>query len=367
MINATKLKRRRKLNGESDDEKAKDAKKTKKEKDYKRLSDKKPLKYDGATDPDEYIENARFYISDMEEEPPSKLVQWLLVGISGTARIAIRGFKHEITTPENLFEVIARECRPKGSETAQLENIIQGKDEPVHIFGARIKHQLERMECSRKTYTEHFITQLTKGSLPEISKMLNTQFPNTVEEASKLAEKIEDKVMRSKRTKTKLTSETTEAKVNMLINQDKINNEKFVTTEALDEKFGAVINAIKDMRHTANSNEKEVRQYNRGNWNNQDNNKRFTRGNWNNGNNNGRFVRDDWTRNNGATRQPNWHKVKCYFCGEQGHGYRGCRHATFDDKLLIQNRLSMGERMEPPRPNALNSQTASSNPPMAQH
>jgi hypothetical protein len=160
----------------------------------KKLSDKKVPTFDGTSDVDDYIDDAKFYVRDNADESPLNLLEWLLTGLSGVARIAVRSHRKTLKTPAKLFDLLIKECRPTGTEQAKLENTIQNSDESITIFSARIKQQLERMKCSKKVYMESYIAQLTKGSSPEISILLEAQIPASVDDAYRMAKFLEEKV-----------------------------------------------------------------------------------------------------------------------------------------------------------------------------
>ena len=133
----------------------------------------KPPKYDGLSEVDDYIQGARFYIRRIPAyEPPSEIVAWLLIGITGKARDAIRGSIATINSPEKLFEMLIKEFKPKGWMLNTLQNIIKTKNETASTFASRIKHQLAQMKLQPELYNELFFNQLIKGAKPEISSAL---------------------------------------------------------------------------------------------------------------------------------------------------------------------------------------------------
>jgi hypothetical protein len=99
----------------------------------------KPPKYDGLSEVDDYVQGARFRIRRIPvHEPPSEIVAWLLIGITGEARDAIRGSIQAINNPEKLFAVLIKECKPKGWMHNTLQSIIQKPNKTVSIFASRI-------------------------------------------------------------------------------------------------------------------------------------------------------------------------------------------------------------------------------------
>ena len=165
----------------------------------KKLSEKKAPKLDDILDVDDYIFDAQFYIDDMEDECPTKLVRWLLLGIRGDPRTVIRSFIKEIKTPKQLFEVLGRECRPRGS----FSNIVQAESEPIRTFSARIRRHLDRMDPqlydkNPELYTDLYIKQLTEGAIYEINQAFTRLFPDTIDQAFTLAVKIEENLERDK-------------------------------------------------------------------------------------------------------------------------------------------------------------------------
>lgn len=347
----------------------------------KKLSDKKVPTFDGTSDVDDYIDDARFYVRDNADELPFHLLEWLLTGLSGVARTAVRSHRKNLKTPEQLFKLLIKECRPTGTEQAQLENIIQNSDESITTFSSRIKQQLERMECSKKMYKESYIAQLTKGSLPEISAMMEKQIPASVKDAYRMAKFIEERVkierLNSKRSKPK-PSQSSDAKINVLMNQDKLVNDKF---EALNDKIGSLVNVIQGLaeKQTPMVDRNQQEQYcNNINRNNNNNNYNGTNGinnnnsgynnNYNNNSNN-RYSRNNMNKSKSS-------RLSCFICGKQGHGYMNCFNANSEQKLQVRDRLQSGEHLKAPvlnyqpttqNANHLNSNVASSNPQMMQH
>ena len=160
----------------------------------KDLTDKKPPKYDGISDVDHYIRNARFVSSRIKNEPDEEIVKWLLSGIEGTVILIISGYLDKIKTPEDLFSIMEKECRPKGRPMYLLSTVVQKDDETVSTFSARIKQQLKRMKLDEEMYEDLFLEQIKKGSKPEIGNILKGLFPSTAEEALILAENIEKEI-----------------------------------------------------------------------------------------------------------------------------------------------------------------------------
>jgi hypothetical protein len=304
------------------------------------------------------------------------LLEWLLTGLSGIARIAVRSHRKTLRTPAQLFAILIKECRPTGTEQAQLENIIQKSDESITIFSARIKQQLERMECSAKVYMESYISQLTKGSLPDISALLEQQIPASVDDAYRMAKFLEEKVkiekFNSKRSKPK-PSQSNDAKLNVLMNQEKLANDKY---EALNDKVGALVNAIQsltDRTASVDRNQQESCCNNMNNYHNNNSNHNSNNG-FNSNNNNG-YNNNPNNRNSRNNMNKSKPRLSCFICGKQGHGYMNCYNANGDQKLQMRDRLQRGEHLKAPMPNFqsnnqnashLNSNVASSNPRMMQ-
>ena len=339
----------------------------------KKLSDKKVPTFDGTSDVDDYVDDAKFYVRNNAEESQLDLLEWLLTGLSGIARIAVRSHRKTLRTPAQLFAILIKECRPTGTEQAQLENIIQKSDESITIFSARIKQQLERMECSAKVYMESYISQLTKGSLPDISALLEQQIPASVDDAYRMAKFLEEKVkiekFNSKRGKPK-PSQSNDAKLNVLMNQEKLANDKY---EALNDKVGALVNVIQsltDRTATVDRNQQEPCCNNISNYNNnsnRNNNHGFNNNNgYNNNSNNRNNSRNFGMNNRSGVNNSKSPRMKCFSCGRQGHSYMNCFNATSEQKLAIRDKLQNNEHVKAPESNHLNSNVASSNPRMMQ-
>ena len=164
-----------------------------------KLSEKTPPKLDDILDVDDYIVDAQFYIDDMDDECPHKLVRWLLLGIRGDPRTLIRSFIKEIKTPKQLFKVLERECRPRGS----FSNIVQAENEPIRTFSARIRRHLDSMDPqlydkNPELYKELYIKQLTEGAIYEINQAFDRLYPDTIDQAFTYAVKIEEDLERNK-------------------------------------------------------------------------------------------------------------------------------------------------------------------------
>ena len=214
----------------------------------------KPPKYDGLSEVDDYVEGARFRIRRIPaHEPPSEIVAWLLIGITGAARDAIRGSIGSINNPEKLFELLIKECKPKGWKHNTLQNIIQKKNETVSTFASRIKHQLSQMKLQPELYNEYFVNQLIKGAKQEISTALKALHRRTETAAFEWAEGIEldltaEASESSESSAKPKASESNAAKLNLLMATDSVYKQNFVTHDALDSKINSIQTELQDMK-----------------------------------------------------------------------------------------------------------------------
>jgi hypothetical protein len=335
----------------------------------KELTDKKPPKYDGNSDVDHYIRNARFASSRIRNEPDEAIVKWLLSGIEGTAIVILSGHLAKIKTPEDLFRIVEKECRPKGRPMYLLSTVVQKDDESVSTFSARIKQQLRRMNLDEEMTEDMFLEQIKRGSKPEIGNILRGLFPSTAAKALVLAENIEKEIkggsvpvlvqfinkedkgsnkedkgsaVKEEKVKQKPT-ESSAAKINVLMKQDEIYKEKFATNDTvsdlkaqIQDQFKDVLAAVNDLR-TSNMNREDFgTAESRGQNNNgqrRSNNNRNNSNSWNNKSNKPQ-SRNDNNRSN----------LICYACKKTGHGYMSCFEATPADKLKICESLLTGDK-----------------------
>jgi hypothetical protein len=322
----------------------------------------KPPKYDGLSEVDDYVEGARFRIRRIpEHEPPSEIVAWLLIGITGAARDAIRGSIGSINNPEKLFELLIKECKPKGWKHNTLQNIIQKKNETVSTFASRIKHQLAQMKLQPELYNEYFVNQLIKGAKPEISTALKALHPRTETAAFEWAEGIEldlaaEASESSESSAKPKASESSAAKLNLLMATDSVYKQNFVTHEALDSKINCVQTEMQDLKHEilnaighqwrqpSNRDTQSSRSYQQDR--SRDNSSKNSNGRDSNGKNS---------------------NIVCYICKKSGHGYWRCFQGSPEEKLRMRDRImEERNRSNSSRQVSLNSQVALSNPRVSQ-
>ena len=234
----------------------------------KELTDKKPPKYDGISDVDHYIRNARFVSSRIQNEPDEEIVKWLLSGIEGTAIVILSGYLDKIKTPEDLFSMMEKECRPKGRPMYLLSTVVQKHDETVSTFSARIKQQLKRMKLDEEMYEDLFLEQIKKGSKPDIGNILKGLFPSTAEEALVLAENIEKEIKGG--TVPVIVQFTTKDEKG-LIKEEKVKQKTTDTNEAVSDlrvQIKNVLSAVNDLKtnrgavESGSSNNDELRRSN---------------------------------------------------------------------------------------------------------
>ena len=316
----------------------------------------KPPKYDGLSEVDDYVQGARFRIRRIPvHEPPSEIVAWLLIGITGEARDAIRGSIQAINNPEKLFAVLIKECKPKGWMHNTLQSIIQKNSETVSTFSSRIKHQLTQMKLQPELYNEYFVNQLIKGAKPEISSALKALHPRTEAVAFELAEGIELDLATEANVKPK-ASESSAAKLNLLMATDSVYKQNFVTHDALDSKINCVQTEMHDMKQeilTAIGH-----QWRQPNSRDTQNSRSYQQDR----------GRDHSSRNsNGRDSSGKNPTMVCYLCKRSGHGYWRCFHGSPEEKLRIRDRImEERNRSNSARQVSLNSQVALSNPRVSQ-
>ena len=124
--------------------------------------------YDGITDVHEYVDKARIYISQFNDESEYEKVRLLSTGLTGIARELYKSYKSEkkgTITVSGLLRMLKGVCKSSRlSATKELHSIEQGEKESFREFGVRV---LSAVKSLGRNWTPEELDKATIGYLRE--------------------------------------------------------------------------------------------------------------------------------------------------------------------------------------------------------
>lgn len=232
-----------------------------------------------------WIEQSRFFLKSLPHSEKEK-IEIVSLSLSGDARNIIVG-RRDVATVEDIYGIIRNAFKPQTSPIHQLFNTKQKPEEPISLFGARLKANLQASGIASDTiHYEDILLRLFLSQIkPELARRLNIWAPDSFEKALAAAIRYEEESFNHKREKL------------MNLETKRVREEK--TSTGSNENLNELVALMKEQLNKP------------------------------------QYRTSKWINKN----KPNWKIVKCFFCKKEGHSFRKCRQATPKDIQQIEQNI----------------------------
>ena len=152
-------------------------------------------------DVESYVENARHYVSQFDDVAEDKLVELLRTGLTGDARMVLRGHT-KIISVEKLLKILREVYKPKEKSLASFEalsTLKQKSEEAATVFAYRVREKLIESKMKEgRVFNTYLLGYFIQGLRKELKRKVQERDPHRIKKALNLATKFEKELKAGK-------------------------------------------------------------------------------------------------------------------------------------------------------------------------